>query len=339
MKHGFMLIELIVATLIASMVAGILLAALAQSNRFQMVVDNLVDNSVRIGVISNQLEKDLMGAFIPVQAAEEDQKKENDSAQATKQQAEQEGVGQKKPEKPAPKPIKKIFYSTNKDGRLDSLTFITNNPLVVYVGKDVGELKPKVVRVQYSLKQEAEKKDSYALFRQESMELELEKYKNVREYEVIRGIKNCTATFAARIEKKDEKADTSDNVAKVSYEYKTLHEWVSEQQKETDKNKTSFPRIPYSVELKMTLWDRQDKKEKDYTIICHIPVDFTGPEQDKKKQPDQQKKEDNKTDAAAEKNRQQVQNSPNDGQKVIVFNGVQTASGKLDDLKRIFGQI
>ena len=86
---------------------------------------------------------------------------------------------QKGPEKEKPKPIEKIFYSTNKDGILEMLTFVTNNPLVVYVGKDVGEVKPKVVRVQYSLKPEADKKNSYTLFRQESMELDLEKFKNV----------------------------------------------------------------------------------------------------------------------------------------------------------------
>lgn len=74
-KQGFMLIELIVATLIASMVAGILLTALAQGNRFQLAIDNMIDTSLRFAVVSNQLEKDLMGAFIPVQAEEKKKKR------------------------------------------------------------------------------------------------------------------------------------------------------------------------------------------------------------------------------------------------------------------------
>lgn len=332
MKQGFMLIELIVATLIASMVATVLLTSLSQGSRFQTVIDNLVDTSMRIGVVSNQLEKDLMGAFIPVQAQEDvDAVK---SGQQKEPADKKNAVDEKTAEKQKPKPIEKIFYSTNKDGKLDTLTFITNNPLVVYVGKDVGELKPKVVRVQYSLKPEADKKDSYALFRQESMELDLEQYKNVRAYEVVGGIKNCTVVFTARIEKKEEQAKDSQAQPKISYEYKTLNDWVSEQQQETDKEKAPFPRIPYSIEMKIALWDNQDKREKEFTIVCQIPVDFTAPKKEEKKQPEQPKKD----ETPADKNKQQAHNKQQPkGQEVVVFNGIQTTADKLEDLKKIFG--
>ena len=321
MKQGFMLIELIIATLIASMIAGVLLTALSQSTRVQASVDNVINTSVRIGVVANQLEKDLMGAFIPVQAEEkEEQKKE-----------------QKEPsDKKESKPIEKIFYSTNKDGKFDTLTFVTNNPLVVFVGKDVGVVKPKIVRVQYSLKPEVDKKNSYLLLRQESMELDLEQYKNVREYEVVSGIKNCTMTFTARIEKKDEKADKD---AKISYEYKILNDWVSEQKKDADKEKSEFPRIPYSVEIKIALWDNQDKKEKEFTIICHIPVDFTAPKKEEKKLPEQSKKDENKAEITVDKNKQQAHNKQPNGQDIVVFNGIETLSSRLEDLVKIFGQM
>jgi hypothetical protein len=179
-----------------------------------------------------------------------------------------------------PKPIEKIFYGTNKNGQLDTLTFVTNNPLVVYVGTDVGVVKPKVVRVQYTLKPEADKKDSYALFRQESMELDLEKYKNVTPYEVIGGIKRCTMTFTAKIKKESKATEGSANAPeKVQYEYKTLTDWVSEQKEKAteDKGKETpeFPRIPFSVEMKLILWDLQEKKEKEFTIVCEIPTDFS----------------------------------------------------------------
>jgi type II secretory pathway component PulJ len=293
MKQGFMLIELIIATLIASLVAGVLFAVLFQSSRVQTSVDTVIDLSVRIGVVENQLEKDLLGAFIPKQAEESSSAKAVADKQA--EDKKEDGQGQKAPAKETPKPIEKIFYSTNKNGQLDTLSFVTNNPLVVYVGKDVGVVKPKVVRVQYTLKTEENKKDSYALFRQESMELDLEKYKNVTPYEVIGGIKRCTVTFTARILKPSSvKASEGAQETKKEYEYKTQNEWVSEQKKENTENKekSEFPRIPYSVEMKLLLWDLQEKKEKEFTIVCEIPTDFSPIKKQEKKEPEKPKKDD-----------------------------------------------
>ena len=75
------------------------------------------------------------------------------------------------------------------------------------------------------------------------------------------------------------------------YEYKTQNDWVSEQKKsssakatedrESNKEKSEFPRIPYSVEIKLLLWDKQEKKDKEFTIVCQIPTDFSPAEQKK----------------------------------------------------------
>ena len=325
-KQGFMLIELIIATLIASMVAAILLAALAQSNRFMTIVDNLVDTSVRVGVASHQLEKDLMGAFIPVSSfvktSEDKQAKGEQKSSEKKEQESPKGTENALQKKEA-KVIEKIFYSTNKNGQFDTLTFITNNPLVVYVGQDVGTVKPKVVRVQYSLKPEADKKNSFALFRQESNELDLEQYKNVTAYELIGGIRSCNMTFTARIpvsappsREASEGSRKASEKEEIKYEYKTQNEWVSEQKKESSfanatqngadkKEKEEFPRIPYSVEIKMILWDLQDKREREFTIVCQIPTDFAEPEEspEPEKKPQQDNKKEDK--AAQDENKEQ----------------------------------
>ena len=293
MKYGFMLIELIIATLIASLVAGILLTALSQSNRSQLIIDNLIEVSERIGIVSNLLEKDLMGAFIPVQAdqaarEEEPVADEKDEEKKDQNKKEKKADPQKSAEKKEQKLIEKIFYGTTKEGRLDLLTFITNNPLVVYVGADVGTVKAKVARVQYTLKPEAERKDSYTLFRQEGSQLDVAEYKNVRSYEVISGIKNITVKYVARIEKKEEKkADDQKEQQKVSYEYKELSEWISEQKKENQpkedgKEKEEFPRIPYHVEFKIALWDSNYKKAKEFRLLYEIPVNFIKPKKEKK---------------------------------------------------------
>ena len=301
MKHGFMLIELIIATLIASMIVGILLTALSQGSRFQIAVDNIVDTSLRIGIVSNQLEKDLMGAFVPIQA---ERGKKGESGDADKQAAvvDDKKAGEKPAEKKSEtkekkKPLEKIFYSTNKEGNLDQLTFITNNPLVVFVGKDVGVVKPKIVRVHYVLKSEVGTEHSYALYRQESLELDLSQPQTGRQYEIIGGIKSFSVVYTARIEKKQEASKgaggAGEKVAqqkeqpKISYEYKTSKDWVSEQKKEDDKQQQEAPRIPYSVEIKIVLWDKQNSKDKEFTVVCEIPVDHTSEkQQEPQKQPE-----------------------------------------------------
>ena len=269
MKSGFSLLELIISTLIASMIGGVLLTALYQGNRFQRAVDTIVDNSMRVGIVANQLEKDLMGAFIPMQShKKEDKEKTTAQPEAKKADGKKADTKEDK-EKPKPlaekkeekKLLEKIFVSTNKAGNFDALTFITNDPLSVFVGKDIGVVKPKMVRVQYTLKPEQDRKDSFVLMRQESVQLDMAQYKSVREYELIGGIKQCSVTFTARIEKKEEqsKEQAGKAVAKaphISYEYKTFPEWASEHKQE-DEKKQELPRIPYYIEIKMILWDSQ----------------------------------------------------------------------------------
>ncbi len=370
-RLGFMLIELIVATMIASMVAGVLLTALNLGSRSQTTIDTTIDMSERIAIVSNQLEKDLMGAFIPVQselkkdskdsvAPEEDKKSEKKDSTKNAQDAQQ---GQAGAEKKEPKPIEKIFYSTNKEGMLDTLTFITNDPLVVFVSKDTGEAKPKAVRVQYTLRPEPERKDSYVLFRQESKELNLAEYKNVRSYEVIGGIKRCAVKFIARIEKKtdekkagagDEKVGGKEKNPKIEYEYKEIPEWVSEQKKETSgeagkDKKQEFPRIPYRVEFKITLWDKQDKRDKEFVMSFEIPTDFSPPKKEEKKQPEQPKKDESSSaptsptgyeghgKATADKSGQkQQQQGGQQGQEVAL---IETLSTTLGNLTKILKQM
>jgi hypothetical protein len=183
--------------------------------------------------------------------------------------------------------------------------------LTVYVGKDVGVVKPKVVRVQYSLKLKEEKGDTYSLMRQESTELDLAQYKNVKSYELIGGIKECTVTFTARVEKKEKKPKGEQpkgdqqkaapagkapaQKKKVVYEYKTSKEWVSEPQKEGDKKEEELlPRIPHSIEIKLVLWDMTHKKHEDYLLFFEIPTDTTMPKQEPKKEEVAAAKQDDK---------------------------------------------
>ena len=323
MKHGFMLIELIIVTLIASMIGTLLLTALSQGARFQKTVDVMVDMSLRVGIFSNQFEKDFTGAFIPMQARLKEETEETGEAvggtkegAATKNEKSVNVTPEKEvAKKPAEKPLEKIFYATTKENHLDTLTFITNNPLTVFVGKDVGVVKPKIVRVQYTLKRENEKdkQSPFVLMRQESNELDLTKYTNVRAYELLSGIKECTITYIARIEKEEEKSKQASAAAatkgatekqtakqekpKVQYEYKLLKEWQSEPKEKTQAEKqeeTNFPRIPYMIEIKMTLWDIQRTKTEDFVFTYQLPIDIS-PEKEKEPEKKEEDKEKTKT--------------------------------------------
>jgi len=301
MKSGFSLLELIIATLIASLVSTLLMTSLYQSGKYQVIVDTIVDMSMRVNIVSVLLEKDLIGAFIPVQAKMRDQKKEEmqsaekeplvakKSLKESSQESDEGGEIAKK-NKPAPKPIEKIFYSTNKDKHLDVFTFITNNPRAAYVSSDTGVVKPHVVRVQYAVKPEEgyEKKDSFTLFRQEGTELDMGNFKNVREYEVLSGIKDITVMFTARLEKKENNTPAGEPSGKKEeekktpqkkqapqkkeYEYKTMAEWVSEQKEQKDSKAAEFPRIPYFVEIKLSLWNKEHTQYQDFVLSYEIPT-------------------------------------------------------------------
>ena len=109
---------------------------------------------------------------------------------------------EKKEEKLKPK-IDKIFFSENKGANLQTLTFISNNPLPVYWSKKAGKPQPKMVRIVYRLQPDPARRDSYRLMRQEGDDLSyaaydpkipLEKQK-YRPYEVIDGIKNLSVLY------------------------------------------------------------------------------------------------------------------------------------------------
>ena len=82
------------------------------------------------------------------QAQDEKGKKENDEAEKKKSEAQNEG--EKKPKKP----LEKVFYSVNKEGNLNQLSFLTTNPLQVYWSSKAGSAKPRIARVLYTLKEE-----------------------------------------------------------------------------------------------------------------------------------------------------------------------------------------
>ena len=293
MKKGFMLIELIVATLIAAMVSVILLSALYQTNHFQAVVDDIIDVYTRATIVQHQLERDLMGVFIPVEAQQEKPEKEQEKKKEKEDKEKKAEKKEVRQERKEVKTVEHVFYSKNRNGMLDTLTFVTNNPMAIFWGAKTGRSKPKVARVKYTLQPQADRKDSFVLLRQEGYELDLAAYKpdieKLRAYEVIDGIKDISVKFVTLIEKKEEKPKKGEEAKVIEREYRTLKEWHSEFMEPTTQQK-ELPRIPHFVHVRINLWDNRYRRDEAFEFTYFLPVDIT-PKKSAKDQENKKKEE------------------------------------------------
>jgi prepilin-type N-terminal cleavage/methylation domain-containing protein len=267
-RSGFTLLEIILATAIAALISVMLIIMLQQMNNTLARVDRTSDIHMRASLLQNQMERDITGAFAPMDF----------SATAT--------TGEPKPGRP--KKIEKIFWG---DGKLDMLSFITNNPLQSYWGKRSGKAQPRIVRVVYRLIADIKQPQSYTLMRQEGSSLDLSAYtadnSSIRSYTMVEGIKNIEIEYTTLIKKEqqkeearpaqnqqapgktEEKAPTSPEKTEEKpeeFERKTVKEW-----KENALNqKPPWPLVPQFVTMKVTLWDDTFKRSRPFTFEFQI---------------------------------------------------------------------
>lgn len=256
-KKGFVLVELLLATVIAGIISIALFSAFYQVNLFVNVADDFIDIYSKATLVHHQLEKDLVGTSIPVEA----------SAQPK----------EKKDEKKEQKPFKKLFFGSQRDDHFDELTFITNNPLHIFWSKQAGAAKPYIARVLYRLVEDDNMKGSYALLRQESYQLDIDAFKegvskSIRAYTLVDGIKNCSITYGV-LPKKEDKKDEKKEIA-------SFNEWDAEKMKESDVKKV----IPDFVKIAVSLWDEQQKQSKEFSFVVPIRTDFDEEHGEKKQQ-------------------------------------------------------
>ncbi len=295
MKHGFVLIEIIIALMIASVIGVALLNSFSTINKSASSIDNYVQTHEKAATLLYQFERDIAGAFVPFEPEqEEDQQKQAQQPSP----APADAVVAVKKEKQ--KPLTHIFYGTNQDdGRLDELTFITNNPLQIYASSGMGKSNVRVARVAYRLKPEnkkkiKKKKPSFVLVRQESFDLDydsLEKKskKEVRSYEVIDGVRSIKVKYGFERKEKEAKQEAQKTSAPATNakpaqkeapkkNYKIVDEW-DDQEQET--------RIPKDVQVSLALWDARHERDLKIIFNVHIVPDF------------QEKKPQEKTDATS----------------------------------------
>jgi type II secretory pathway pseudopilin PulG len=285
MKRGFVLIEVLVSTLIAAFISTGLLSTIFQISRLSQTVNTIANVYGRIAILQNQMERDIMGAFVPAQV---------DVIQTSTLKADQ------------PKPLEKIFYGVGKaeGGRLDVLTFITSNPLEIFFGVKDVKLKSRVARVVYRLVADERRKNAYILMRQEgTSNLSFDVYKpdaqgEFRAFPVIDGIQNLSISYISITQTKPEAG------ARPKRTYKKVGQWQSEQKKEQAPKAptTRIPlalgpkkepiRLPNQIEVTLSLWDSMFQDVRTFQLIIPIAYKATEFEQPPKKE--EEKKPDEK---------------------------------------------
>jgi len=309
MKRGFTLIELLVAIAIGSVVLTLLFNSFFQTTGIINRADDIISINTRASLVQHQLEKDIMGAFLPVQAFKEQDTTSTTTTTTAATTPQKKPPPKKEAEKKEKKKLTKAFYGINRGALLDVLTFITNNPISAYWSKQTGKAKPKIARVVYRLVEDKEQKGSFTLLRQEGTKLEFESYtagegsKGIRAYPLVEGIKEFEVKYKVIIEPEEKKEEPKKQQnqqqppkkepekkekKKKEIKFKTLDQWDFEKEMPKDIQR----RIPNIVDVKLTLWNEQATRATSFEFS--IPII---PEISEKpiKKPDQGKTDDKKT--------------------------------------------
>jgi type II secretory pathway component PulJ len=242
MHKGMTIIELMLGLFLSSLIASTLFLVFSQLNRVAVVGETIMDIDTRIGIIGNQWEKDLMGAFIPLQYS---------MTQTSTAQILQEA------------PSHDVFHFVrNKNTQEMVISWISNNPLRVYEKSGMSS-KPLSVRIVYRLTPDKNDSRNLMLTRQEGSDLSLKAYAlnanpSIKPYVLAQGIKECS--LSCKVFKLEEKKDKQGA-------YETLHEW-----REQDIRKRKYPLLPNLVTLTCVLWTNEYESEKTVSFDVVIPA-------------------------------------------------------------------
>ncbi len=257
-RDGFALIELLLTIVVSSLLATALFTVIFQTNQLRQTVANITSIYSRASLLQSQLERDLMGAFIPAQV---------EMIQTATAKESKKGT-----------PIEKVFEATAQGENLEMLTFITDNPLQTYLPIKGARPKPRAARVVYRLQKDKKRNDSYTLMRQEGEKLSFGAYgkqakEAVQSFVMVEGIAQLSLTLIEQeVKKKGEGSSESKK------HFKKVAKWTSSKKEEKKEKKISLPEY---VQVTAALWDAQfDKKKK---FVFTIPIVNARSWQQKKK--------------------------------------------------------
>ncbi len=263
-KQGFTLIEAVLYVALSGMLATALFSSFNQTNRAVAQANAIIDLDIRSMIALNQLENDISGVFMPSYA----------KATAGKPPAGKPARPGQPPTQPKPKKqkiIKDLFLAKVEDGKLAELTFITNNPMQVY-----GKTIPRIARVAYKIKSDPDNKGAFRLIRQESAELDYEKWQDnpPREYPILDNIKNIKMSFKFQKtplrQAQGERGGgipgqpSQKQAEPTKIEYETKDDWESPVELDPKKPEKI---IPQYVSITLELLDAQKRKVKFELLI------------------------------------------------------------------------
>lgn len=233
MRKGFTLIEVMIASFMAALISAALFMTITQMNRVQETLHGVSSIYGRCAILKNQLEHDIMGAFIPTQV---------DVVQTTTQQNQTKRT-----------PIDKVFYGKNSGEYLELFSCITSNPLQTYFGIKKSKLKPRAARVLYRLEPDIKRQNSFVLTYQEGGNLFFSSYKKdaqgaLRAHELIDGIQSLSLSYISIEEKRNAEG-------KVQRIYKKEKSWNTPKPQTDEKKRRESARLPHMVEVQVVLWD------------------------------------------------------------------------------------
>jgi prepilin-type N-terminal cleavage/methylation domain-containing protein len=309
MKHGFTLIEVLIATAIASILTVALFFSFNQINDSVRKTSDTVDVIDAALLVDHILFKDISGSFIPVQAIPPKEKKkqpnegkkpeakpaDKDKTDATKKPPQPEKKEEKKDEEKSDDEksdekskvplLKDPFMSKNNAEQMSLLTCITANPMRVYWGEKTGDPKPSCVRVVYSLeekKDRGKKQPRYQLFRQEGTKLELglytKKESEIERYMIADNIVSCKLKFVVADEKKEEqeegasikKVQDKEPAKKNEKPEKEIKEFNEWEIGKDKKDVRARLMLPDTVIMTLVLSNQADTRERSFSF--RIPV-------------------------------------------------------------------
>jgi prepilin-type N-terminal cleavage/methylation domain-containing protein len=304
-KPGFTLVEILLASAIAAVLSGLLFAVVSQLNRSIPIIDRRADTYEKASMVNAQLERDLSGVSAPnefyarqklaqkdkpQEQSSSDQKKNDEQKKSAEDKKAKETAESSSTEEAAKKPLEKIFYSTNKDGMFEQLSFITTNPLQIYWGGKAGSAKPRVARVLYALQEEKNPrknaKKSYRLVRQESPTLDWDQFKSnegIKEYTLSDNIRSMQVEFSAVLipqEKGKEAKPAETNAAKgpTKKEIQKKKDWSGKIEDESQGDKSAsakkLPLTPQLAQFDIVFWDEKQQRSTPFSFAIRIPAEL-----------------------------------------------------------------
>jgi|GEM_PF-1221305 len=308
MRQGFTLIELIVSLLIGALLSISLTMMLQQSYASQKKLESLTNLYGRASLVFTQIERDLMGATVPIEnilALEDERKKKGSKKKPEETQKAAEAAPENKEKKEAApkeeteqkpesskgevpyKPFDRVFYC-GKHGALLHWSWITHNPLQLYWGASVGTARPRIARIMYRLEPDKEDKTLFNLVRSEGFDLSYAPYEKHADAKykgsvIAAGVKRMVVTSFAVQEKREEQVPeakagaTKKSEKPPTIEVKTLETWEwprnqkEQAEKKDKKDEQELPPLPQGVRIVLTLWDAASEREKTFESAIYIP--------------------------------------------------------------------